>query len=352
MDFTSDEVNQFGGSSSTPSNYDACENERFREGMITYVAAAEMPLTMIDSIHFTRLVQKYLQSRKGYIAATAHYIDHLWLLHKRIIAFRYVEFSHNATNIYMVLKDIIQEYDKIRQAINFITVSPARKQAFNSLCAEYGLQEKSFATDVTHRNLPLFADVVRSMELKFCKYWEELPSLFLLASEGQRSSTSQSSFSRNITTNPENLWNYLDSNTSAPSFSSSSSSSTSRAINIDGTNLEISSELARYMCVDVRSVLQPHELQEFSLLNWWRCNERQYPIVSKIARDLLTPPVSTVASEAAFSLGGRVLSDERSRLKEDILEALICLKDWECAELLVQEHVDSIMAEELQHIQT
>jgi len=60
--------------------------------------------------------------------------------------------------------------------------------------------------------------------------------------------------------------------------------------------------------------------------------------------------MSTVASEAAFSLGGRVLSDERSRLKEDILEALICLKDWECAELRFQEQVDSIMADELQQI--
>ena len=105
------------------------------------------------------------------------------------------------------------------------------------------------------------------------------------------------------------------------------------------------------MCVDVRSMLQPQELQDFSLLSWWRCNERQYPIVSKIARDLLTPPVSTVASEAAFSLGGRVLSDERSRLKEDILEALICLKDWECAELRLQEQIDSIMTEKLQQIQ-
>lgn len=57
--------------------------------------------------------------------------------------------------------------------------------------------------------------------------------------------------------------------------------------------------------------------------------------------------MSTVASEAAFSLGGRILCDERSRLKEDILEVLICLKDWESAELCLQEQVDSIVAEEL-----
>lgn len=30
--------------------------------------------------------------------------------------------------------------------------------------------------------MPIFVDVVYSMELKFHKYWKELPSLFLLAS--------------------------------------------------------------------------------------------------------------------------------------------------------------------------
>ena len=59
---------------------------------------------------------------------------------------------------------------------------------------------------------------------------------------------------------------------------------------------------------------------EFDLLHYWRTNERKYPIVSAIAKDLLTPPVSTVASESACSAGKRVLSEVRSRLKEDILK--------------------------------
>lgn len=61
--------------------------------------------------------------------------------------------------------------------------------------------------------------------------------------------------------------------------------------------------------------------------------------------------MSTVASEAVFSLDGQVPCDQRSRLKEDILEVLICLKDWEYAELRFQKQVDSIMAKELQQIQ-
>ncbi|XP_022870914.1 zinc finger BED domain-containing protein RICESLEEPER 3-like [Olea europaea var. sylvestris] len=298
----------------------------------------------------------------------------------------------------MVLNDIIQEYG-IQDMVRSFTFDNA---AVNKVVIERFIAdlnpEKSFATDVTHRWNSTY------LMLNSCENYDKVISLYYnsrhtLGPEHNLEdwewtiafyvkkflqpffdATKELMDSRlnltGIKTNVKGISDFLnielshvhiesflcemysyyaekeDSNTSVSSFSSSSSSSTSRAINIGGTNLEIPSELARYICVDVRSVLQPNELQEFSLLNWWRCYERQYPVVSKIARDLLTPPVSTVASEAVFSLGGRILSDERSRLIEDILEALICLKDWECTELHVQEHVDSIMAEELQHIQT
>lgn len=47
-----------------------------------------------------------------------------------------------------------------------------------------------------------------------------------------------------------------------------------------------------------------------------------------MARDILTIPVSTVASESAFSVGGEVLDQYRSTLKSEITEAIICTKDW------------------------
>ncbi|KAL2480724.1 Zinc finger BED domain-containing protein DAYSLEEPER [Abeliophyllum distichum] len=94
------------------------------------------------------------------------------------------------------------------------------------------------------------------------------------------------------------------------------------------------------------------ERNNFDILRWWRQNERQYPIVSVIARDLLTPLVSTVASESAFSTGGRMLTDMRSRLKPDILESLMCLKDWEDAELRIQDKVSLILAEEMDELST
>ncbi|PNX83382.1 HAT family dimerization domain-containing protein, partial [Trifolium pratense] len=54
----------------------------------------------------------------------------------------------------------------------------------------------------------------------------------------------------------------------------------------------------------------------------------EYPILSQLVRDIMPTPVSTVASESAFSTGGRVLEVYRSSLKPDMAEALICTQNW------------------------
>ena len=64
------------------------------------------------------------------------------------------------------------------------------------------------------------------------------------------------------------------------------------------------------------------------ILDWWKVAGTRYPTLSKIARDIFAIPVSTVASESAFSTSGRVLSEHRSRLTPEILEALMCSQDW------------------------
>ncbi|KAF7129369.1 hypothetical protein RHSIM_Rhsim10G0105800 [Rhododendron simsii] len=80
-----------------------------------------------------------------------------------------------------------------------------------------------------------------------------------------------------------------------------------------------------------------NDRRDFDVLAWWKKNANKYPVLSIMARDLLTPPVSTVASESAFSAGKRVLDERRSRLPPDILDCLICLKDWEDARLGIQK---------------
>jgi hypothetical protein len=86
---------------------------------------------------------------------------------------------------------------------------------------------------------------------------------------------------------------------------------------------QATSELDRYLSED----LFPQE-KDFDILGWWEMHSPKYPILSCIARDVLAIQASTVASESSFSAGGRIISDHRSRLKSDTVEALLCLQDW------------------------
>ncbi|KAJ1692036.1 hypothetical protein LUZ63_008734 [Rhynchospora breviuscula] len=67
---------------------------------------------------------------------------------------------------------------------------------------------------------------------------------------------------------------------------------------------------------------------QFDILLWWSQNCSKFPTLSKLARDVLCIPITTVASESAFSAGGRILDDYRSSLTSDMVELLICGGDW------------------------
>ena len=47
-----------------------------------------------------------------------------------------------------------------------------------------------------------------------------------------------------------------------------------------------------------------------------------------MARDILSILITTVASEYAFSAGGRVLDQYLCSLKPETIQALICMGDW------------------------
>ncbi|KAH9759845.1 BED-type domain-containing protein [Citrus sinensis] len=89
------------------------------------------------------------------------------------------------------------------------------------------------------------------------------------------------------------------------------------------------SEVERYLSDPVED---PSNLK-LNVLLWWKVNGSKYPILEKIARDVLAVPVSTVASESAFSTGRRVIDEYRSSLTPCMVEALICTENWLQAKL-------------------
>ncbi|XP_077217892.1 zinc finger BED domain-containing protein RICESLEEPER 2-like [Tasmannia lanceolata] len=88
-------------------------------------------------------------------------------------------------------------------------------------------------------------------------------------------------------------------------------------------NVQYGSELDRYLLERVEK-----DSGEFKILYWWKVNGSRFPLLSQLARDVLAIPVSTVASESAFSSGGRVLDQFCSSLTPKLVESLICTKDW------------------------
>ena len=65
-------------------------------------------------------------------------------------------------------------------------------------------------------------------------------------------------------------------------------------------------------------------MEDFNILSWWKTNTNRYPTLTRIARDILAIPITTVASESTFSTGSRVVSPHRNKLHPSTLEALMC----------------------------
>ena len=77
-------------------------------------------------------------------------------------------------------------------------------------------------------------------------------------------------------------------------------------------------ELDQYLMDNVQ---KPND---FNFLTWWKASSNRYPTISKMARDVLSISVSTVASESTLSTSDRILDSYRSSLSPKTVEALIC----------------------------
>lgn len=93
-------------------------------------------------------------------------------------------------------------------------------------------------------------------------------------------------------------------------------------LTIDMQN-QVSAELERYL--DENPIPRSKDID---ILLSWMGNSSKYPVLSCIARDVLAIPASSVASEAAFGTAKRIISDFRSSLAPETVQALICLQDW------------------------
>ncbi|KAG6661883.1 hypothetical protein CIPAW_03G205900 [Carya illinoinensis] len=66
----------------------------------------------------------------------------------------------------------------------------------------------------------------------------------------------------------------------------------------------------------------------FNALDWWKTNSLKFRTLSKLARDILATPITTVSSESTFSAGGRVIDPHRASLSTETVQMLLCGSDW------------------------
>ncbi|KAH9762982.1 BED-type domain-containing protein [Citrus sinensis] len=97
-----------------------------------------------------------------------------------------------------------------------------------------------------------------------------------------------------------------------------------RKVSVQNESRRVIYEVERYL----KDPIEDPSNLKLNVLLWWRVNGSRYPILEKIARDVLAVPISIVASESAFSTGRRIIDEYRSSLTPAMVEALIYTENW------------------------
>ncbi|XP_047978749.1 zinc finger BED domain-containing protein RICESLEEPER 2-like [Salvia hispanica] len=280
------------------------------------------------------------------------------------------------------LKDIEQSVVKIRESVKYVRGSQTRKQNFLECVSKVGLDRKRglrqdfvfwkryptsnlyfrpvvmcYSSLRQHQNSsdPYLKKMAELMLPKFEKYWSDFSMILTIAVVfDPRYKLQFVDFfykklygpdSRQFSLVKEKLFALFEDycNSYNDKFDvDKNGNSTASGQNCDFTNADSMAMVEEFNSLDVEFGLSQQKSQlelymeekrldvksNLDILNYWKGSQFKYPYVACMARDILSIPITTVASESVFSVGGRVLDQYRSSLKPSNAEAIICTRDW------------------------
>jgi hypothetical protein len=68
--------------------------------------------------------------------------------------------------------------------------------------------------------------------------------------------------------------------------------------------------------------------EKSDILSYWNNNKIKYPILSRMARDYLCIPSTSVRCEEMFSEAAELISKKRNSLSPLIIKKIMCLQSW------------------------
>ncbi|TXG48371.1 hypothetical protein EZV62_027665 [Acer yangbiense] len=374
---------------------------KVRQGLVKYIACVELPLSFADNVKFEKFIQNYIQP--GYVRVPKHIIKSDCIrvfdeMKKNLISelsnfhegrnfkpdsetswnstYRMLQSCSNYNSVITDFYNRMQNDSVLCEEdweisfgfMEFLEVFYNATMVFSGVYSSTSCAVLCELCDISdvfnkYKDHLRFIDICKIMAEKLRKYLESMPPVLYLAAimdpriklEGLELLLNE--ISQNLSLpffiNMNDIKNVLDSyfNAYKSKFASTtkvsvSTSSTSWSLldKVHEQKYGVRSELEKYLAIDFTFSLTLEDLEQFNVLAWWKMHEKGFPVLSILARDLLTLPMSTLVSESVFKTGNhRVLNMERSMLPVEIVESLLCIKDWEDADTRDQSWTDDNM---------
>ncbi|XP_061375891.1 zinc finger BED domain-containing protein RICESLEEPER 2-like [Gastrolobium bilobum] len=309
---------------------------------------------------------------EGYICLTAHFVDDNWRLISKILNFCRMKPPHTRVELETTLFDCLKEWGlkvaaealyKIRESVKYVKVSDGRMIKFQDCVEQAGIDTSiGLRTDVSTRWSSTY--LMLESALKYEKAFEILQVLDRNYKHCSSYPTSNLYFMqvwkieclldeileavRYVREKIDELYEEYASNLQGSSSSHSLSSNKSSILHKSSgegsrskksklyiKEFEMFESESMYAAGKTELDLYLDEPkvkfgqgEDFDVLNYWKLNESRFPTLSIMARDVLSIPIATVASESAFRIGGHVPTKYRSSTLPENLQILICTRNW------------------------